>query len=50
MIGAMAGGGYASTAAASYGLFDNESEMALTLDFLVLEEVLMTSTKLIGNI
>ena len=29
MIGAMAGGGYGSTASASYGLFDNESEMAL---------------------
>ena len=33
MIGAMAGGGYASTQAASYGLFDNESEMALNFGF-----------------
>ena len=42
-------GGYASTNAASYGLFDNEAEMALNFGFLVLEEVLMTSTKLTGN-
>ena len=33
MIGAMAGGGYGSTASASYGLFDNESEMALNFGF-----------------
>jgi hypothetical protein len=33
MIAAMAGGGYASTASASYGLFDNESEMALNFGF-----------------
>ncbi len=33
MIAAQAGGGYASTAAASYGLFDNESEMALNFGF-----------------
>ena len=33
MIAAMAGGGYASTAAASYGLFDNEAEMALNFGF-----------------
>ena len=33
MIAAMAGGGYASTASASYGLFDNEEEMALNLGF-----------------
>ena len=33
MIAAMAGGGYASNAAASYGLFDNESEMALNFGF-----------------
>ena len=33
MIAAMAGGGYASTAAASYGLFDNEEEMALNFGF-----------------
>ncbi len=33
MIGAMAGGGYASTQAASYGLFDNEAEMALNFGF-----------------
>ncbi len=33
MIGAMAGGGYASTASASYGLFDNEEEMALNFGF-----------------
>jgi len=33
MIGAMAGGGYASNQAASYGLFDNESEMALNFGF-----------------
>jgi hypothetical protein len=33
MIGAMAGGGYSSTASASYGLFDNEEEMALNFGF-----------------
>jgi len=33
MIAAQAGGGYASTAAASYGLFDNEAEMALNFGF-----------------
>jgi len=33
MIGAMAGGGYASTQAASYGLFDNEEDMALNFGF-----------------
>jgi len=33
MIAAMAGGGYASTTAASYGLFDNEAEMALNFGF-----------------
>ena len=33
MIAAMAGGGYASTASASYGLFDNEEEMALNFGF-----------------
>ena len=33
MIAAMAGGGYASTAAASYGLFDNEEDMALNFGF-----------------
>ena len=33
MIAAMAGGGYAGTQAASYGLFDNESEMALNFGF-----------------
>ena len=33
MIGAMAGGGYASTAAASYGLFDNEADMAMNFGF-----------------
>jgi len=33
MIAAMAGGGYASTASASYGLFDNEAEMALNFGF-----------------
>ena len=33
MIAAMAGGGYASTASASYGLFDNEQEMALNFGF-----------------
>jgi len=33
MIGAMAGGGYASAASASYGLFDNEAEMALNFGF-----------------
>jgi len=33
MIAAQAGGGFASTASASYGLFDNESEMALNFGF-----------------
>mgnify|MGYP003636570868 CR=1 FL=1 len=33
MIAAMAGGGFASTASASYGLFDNEAEMALNFGF-----------------
>ena len=33
MIGAMAGGGYNQTNAASYGLFDNEAEMALNFGF-----------------
>ena len=33
MIAAQAGGGYASTQAASYGLFDNEQEMALNFGF-----------------
>ena len=33
MIGAMAGGGYASTQSASYGLFDNEEDMALNFGF-----------------
>jgi len=33
MIAAMAGGGYASTNAASYGLFDNEADMALNFGF-----------------
>jgi len=33
MIAAMAGGGFASTQAASYGLFDNEAEMALNFGF-----------------
>ena len=33
MIAAMAGGGFASTASASYGLFDNEQEMALNFGF-----------------
>ena len=33
MIAAQAGGGYASTAAASYGLFENEQEMALNFGF-----------------
>ena len=33
MIAAMAGGGYSSTASASYGLFDNEEEMALNFGF-----------------
>ena len=33
MIGAMAGSGFGSTASASYGLFDNESEMALNFGF-----------------
>ena len=33
MIAAMAGGGYASAASASYGLFDNEEEMALNFGF-----------------
>jgi len=33
MIGAQAGGGYSSVASASYGLFDNSSEMALNFGF-----------------
>ena len=33
MIAAQAGGGYASTQSASYGLFDNEAEMALNFGF-----------------
>ena len=33
MVAAQAGGGYASTTAASYGLFDNEAEMALNFGF-----------------
>jgi hypothetical protein len=33
MIAAQAGGGYASTQAASYGLFENEQEMALNFGF-----------------
>ena len=33
MIAAQAGGGYNNTSAASYGLFDNESEMALNFGF-----------------
>jgi len=33
MIAAMAGGGFASTASAGYGLFDNEEEMALNFGF-----------------
>jgi hypothetical protein len=33
MIGAMAGGGFASTQSASYGLFDNEEDMALNFGF-----------------
>jgi len=33
MIAAQAGGGFASTASASYGLFDNEAEMALNFGF-----------------
>jgi hypothetical protein len=33
MIGAQAGGGFGSTASASYGLFDNEAEMALNFGF-----------------
>ena len=33
MIAAMAGGGYASTTAASFGLFDNEADMALNFGF-----------------
>ena len=33
MIAAQAGGGYASTTAASYGLFDNEAEMAMNFGF-----------------
>ncbi len=33
MIAAMAGGGYASTASASFGLFDNEEDMALNFGF-----------------
>jgi len=33
MIAAQAGGGYSSTAAASYGLFENSNEMALNFGF-----------------
>ena len=33
MIAAMAGGGYASTQSASYGLFNNEAEMALNFGY-----------------
>ena len=33
MIAAMAGGGYAGAGSASYGLFDNEAEMALNFGF-----------------
>ena len=33
MIGAQAGGGYPSTQSASYGLFDNEAEMAMNFGF-----------------
>ena len=33
MIAAQAGGGFASTASASYGLFDNEAEMAMNFGF-----------------
>jgi hypothetical protein len=33
MIAAQAGGGYNNTASASYGLFDNEAEMALNFGF-----------------
>jgi len=33
MIAAQAGGGYNATSAASYGLFDNEAEMALNFGF-----------------
>jgi len=33
MIAAQAGGGYASTTAASYGLFDNDGDMALNFGF-----------------
>ena len=33
MIASMAGGSFASTAAASFGLFDNEAEMALNFGF-----------------
>jgi len=33
MIAAMAGGGYSSTQSASYGLFNNEAEMALNFGF-----------------
>ena len=33
MIAAQAGGGFSSTAAASYGLFDNEAEMAMNFGF-----------------
>jgi hypothetical protein len=33
MIAAQAGGGYASTQSASYGLFDNEADMALNFGF-----------------
>jgi len=33
MIAAQAGGGFSSTASASYGLFDNEAEMAMNFGF-----------------
>jgi len=33
MIAAMAGGGYSSTASASYGLFENDGDMALSFGF-----------------
>ena len=33
MIAAMAGGGYSGTQSASYGLFDNEAEMAMNFGF-----------------
>tara|TARA_R110001632_G_scaffold4124_1_gene17658 strand:- start:231 stop:713 length:483 start_codon:yes stop_codon:yes gene_type:complete len=33
MIGAQAGGGFPSTQSASYGLFDNEAEMAMNFGF-----------------